>query len=981
MPESVVKSSDIRQERMLKRMKALSKQVRKILEEDYKMDINTSEKTVDTFFSPKYLPNWYFHSNSAEEIAEQIFINIQLLNANNEFLEHASKDSKSLTYFINIGRDYPGRLARIIKENIDMGIVSFDSVKTKSGVRIVTIEKRGKLELALSEEEKEELKELKKEICAFAEKKKCGHINSFLKALPNNYLKEELNSFSRPRRINRHAEIYDYVLTNKKPFIKIEDTSEEIVSENERLVKNEQRISLGMLNPDKTFILDILSIFQKLNINLNRTYFDLFSVEKSLNKVCIISLYLNKNLSLSEAKSGLRFVCLNAVPYKETSSDALEKELESIIRSLIRKQTSSTESDELLNDLNVLVKKNITISDPQEMNDFYLNSVTDFMQAARFIGIDKNHKILRLLLGYEAFDEFFVSCQVGENRTNEPGFRAKHNNSRGKAFKGGLRIDPIVKFVEVAALSFMMTWKCARSKILFGGSKGGLMISPKIFEKKIDFFDSLANFGRSLFLVTGPSLDVPAGDVGCGGEEIGNMFEGFKSALRDLALMAYGIKKGVALIGDRVISMDEARHILAENFDIDFSDSNVIKELAQKEKYLELVNAAQITGKPRMGIQARTGATGRGLCYSILQTVSNLYFDKKWMPDKPLTESETLLLKNTIHINEAELVKKNGKNLISDAEWEKLRKIIYPKLLKNKTVVVQGSGKVGASILSELDVFGINVIAVSDAGGAIIGNHLSVPDLLKEVDASKNNPDRTKRSTVIGAKKNVTKTILGAKEGSVILELECDILIPAALENAVTAKNAGKINAKIEACGSNGTNTSKAEILLEKQGVTVIYDFLANGGGVTASYFEWLRNLTERFRYEAEVIHNKAFDIQVMTPYIMPEFGDRIKEILVKKESKSVTDEWNLVLRDIMFAAVNDDYSFAKTHKISMKTAGFVNTILRVLTAALLKMSDDARTEHLKMLTPDAKQLIKPYFRHPEARMHHVDAEKIGKAL
>ena len=202
--------------------------------------------------------------------------------------------------------------------------------------------------------------------------------------------------------------------------------------------------------------------------------------------------------------------------------------------------------------------------------------------------------------------------------SHKPGFRTKHNALRGRAYKGGLRIDPIVKFVEVAALAFMMTWKCARSKILYGGGKGGIVLNPKDFDDKIDFFDTLASFGRSLFLVTGPSLDVPAGDVGCGGPEIGDMFEGFKSALRDLALMASGIKKSLSIIGDRVISVEEARRLLEKNFDINPYDMRILHELITSERYLELVAAPQITGKPRMGIAARTGATGRGLLFSIL---------------------------------------------------------------------------------------------------------------------------------------------------------------------------------------------------------------------------------------------------------------------------------------------------------------------------------------------------------------------------
>ena len=151
-------------------------------------------------------------------------------------------------------------------------------------------------------------------------------------------------------------------------------------------------------------------------------------------------------------------------------------------------------------------------------------------------------------------------------------------------------------------MSFMMTWKSARSRILYGGAKGGLMLNPREYDSgSIDFFDTLSNFGRSLFMVTGPLKDVPAGDMGCGADEIGRMFEGFKSALRDLALMVYGVRHNVTMIGDRVISLEEARCILDEAFGIDYTDTRILKELGSNQDYLELVVASQITESPEWG--------------------------------------------------------------------------------------------------------------------------------------------------------------------------------------------------------------------------------------------------------------------------------------------------------------------------------------------------------------------------------------------
>jgi hypothetical protein len=256
-----------------------------------------------------------------------------------------------------------------------------------------------------------------------------------------------------------------------------------------------------------------------------------------------------------------------------------------------------------------------------------------------------------------------------------------------------------------------------------------------------------------------------------------------------------------------------------------------------------------------------------------------------------------------------------------------------------------------------------------------------VDELLRAVNNSANEAERRLRFSVMHAEKNITQKIFGAREGGCVLELECDILVPAALENAITIHNAPQIRAKVIACGSNGPHTSKAELILARNKVAVIYDFLANQGGVNASYFEWLRNLTDRFRYEAEKIYGKEFNPDVLNEYIMPEFTDRIKQILVRDESPESTKDWNMVMRDISFAAVNEDYAFSRVHGISMKTAGFINTQLRVLTAYLLKIDDESRQRIFDALGDKVKGLLKPYMEHPEALLHNPDAQNIVKVL
>ena len=200
--------------------------------------------------------------------------------------------------------------------------------------------------------------------------------------------------------------------------------------------------------------------------------------------------------------------------------------------------------------------------------------------------------------------------------------------------------------------------------------------------------------------------------------------------------------------------------------------------------------------------------------------------------------------------------------------------------LKNPSIIIQGFGNVGSFAAKLLHEQGYKIVAVSDSKGGIY------------------NPDGLDISKVFEVKRyqgSVTKY----EDGKIVsneelLELEADILIPAALENQITEKNANNIKAKLIVELANGPTTPGADKILDKRNILVIPDILANAGGVTVSYFEWVQNLTNTYWTEEEVM---------------------------KKLDK------------IMVRAFDEVYKTKQKYKINMRTAALVLAVKRVVEA------------------------------------------------
>lgn len=168
------------------------------------------------------------------------------------------------------------------------------------------------------------------------------------------------------------------------------------------------------------------------------------------------------------------------------------------------------------------------------------------------------------------------------------------------------------------------------------------------------------------------------------------------------------------------------------------------------------------------------------------------------------------------------------------------------------TCVVQGFGNVGSISAQLIEMLGVKIIAISDvSGGYYNPNGIHIDEAIQYVRAH--------------------KSLEGFKGGDSVsnedlLELECDILVPAALEDQITENNAARIKAKLIVEGANGPTSSNADKILNDNNVLVVPDILANAGGVTVSYFEWVQNkmgyswTEERVHRRADRIMKQAFE-------------------------------------------------------------------------------------------------------------------------
>ncbi len=356
------------------------------------------------------------------------------------------------------------------------------------------------------------------------------------------------------------------------------------------------------------------------------------------------------------------------------------------------------------------------------------------------------------------------------------GYRVQHNITRGPA-KGGIRYSPEVTLDEVKALAMLMTWKCAVVNLPYGGAKGAVVCNPlKMSAGELERVTR--RYTSEIISIIGPEKDIPAPDISTDSQTMAWIMD------------TYSIDKGYSVPG-------------------------------------------VVTGKPIAigGSEGRSKSTGRGVVYTLLNTLKHLNLD-----------------------------------------------------IEGKKVIVQGYGKVGSVVVDLLSKEGCKIIGVSEIDGGIHNpNGLNVGKLWKH---------KKREGSVAKFKEADSITNKG------LLQLKCDILIPAACENQITKDNASRIRAKIIVEAANGPTTPEADKILKEKGAFVVPDILANTGGVTVSYFEWVQGLQSYFWTEREV---------------------------------------NLKLRDIMTKAFYKVWEISLKEEISMREAAYTLAVNRVAEATRIR--------------------------------------------
>lgn len=282
-----------------------------------------------------------------------------------------------------------------------------------------------------------------------------------------------------------------------------------------------------------------------------------------------------------------------------------------------------------------------------------------------------------------------------------------------------------------------------------------------------------------------------------------------------------------------------------------------------------------VTGKPLQqgGIRGRTEATGKGVFFGIQEACSSK---------------------------------------------EDMKEIGLEPGLEGKTFIVQGLGNVGYYTAKYLTEAGAVIVGVAEMDGSIYSK--------KGIDLESLMSYKEEARGIVGFEG--TKTL---KDSYSVLESECDILIPAALENQLNEKNALNIKAKIVGEAANGPTTTEAHEIIKNRGALIIPDNYLNAGGVTVSYFEWLKNIQHvRFGRMGKRFEEDSYKkiLAVIEAVSDRKFSEKELKVLAKGGGEEELVDSGL--KDTMINSYNQINELRKVHGVDLRTAAFISAISKL---------------------------------------------------
>ena len=373
----------------------------------------------------------------------------------------------------------------------------------------------------------------------------------------------------------------------------------------------------------------------------------------------------------------------------------------------------------------------------------------------------------------------------------------------------------------------------------------------------------------------------------------------YKCAIVDVP---FGGAKGGVRIDTKRFTVEELEHVtrrytaelVKKNFigpgiDVPAPDYGTgSREMAWIADTYQALNPGQIdalacvTGKPvsQSGVHGRVEATGRGVYYGLREACDDA---------------------------------------------DDMKALGLSRGLDGKRVVVQGLGNVGYHSAKFCQEAGAVIVAVAERDGAVVRPEgLDVDAVWRHLHATGSIRDFAGAQTLVPS--------------HLALELDCDVLIPAALENQITADNAPRIRAKIVAEAANGPTTADAEKILLDRGVLIIPDIYLNAGGVTVSYFEWVKNLSHvRFGRLAKRYEEASFDriVRAIERNTGKSFAEADRRTIVHGPDE--IDLVNSGLEETMIGAHQQirDLTRRDPRIHDLRTAAFLSALNKVATSYL----------------------------------------------